>query len=107
MEFKRVQYEMSPLAEVIFQIRFPNILRISSEEPSAFQEIIRKDYPILSVNNNETVVEVNGQRQSAGTTKNYQFVSSDGRSKFNLTNSFIAYSTLKYVRWELFMEEWP
>lgn len=31
MEFKRVQYENSPLAEVIFQVRFPNILRIASE----------------------------------------------------------------------------
>lgn len=105
MEFKRVQYEMSPLAEVIFQVRFPNILRIASEEPSAFQEIIRKDYPLLSVNNNETVVEVNGQKQSVGTTKNYQFVSVDGRSKVNLTNSFIAYSTLKYLKWELFKKE--
>lgn len=104
MEFKRVQYENSPLAEVIFQVRFPNILRIASEEPSAFQEAIRKEFPLFSVNNNETVVEINGQKQSVGTTKNYQFISADGKSKVNLTNSFIAFSTLKYVRWELFKE---
>lgn len=104
MEFKRVQYENSPLAEVIFQVRFPNILRIASEEPSAFQEAIRKEFPLFSVNNNDTVVEINGQKQSVGTAKNYQFITADGKSKVNLTNSFIAFSTLKYVRWELFKE---
>ena len=105
MEFKRVKYENSPLAEVIFQVRFPNILRIASEEPSVFQETIRGQYPLLSVNNNETIVEINGQKQSVGVTKNYQFISTDSRSKINLTNSFIAFSTLNYERWELFKAE--
>lgn len=105
MEFNRVKYANTPLAEVIFQVRFPNILRISTEEPSAFQEAIRADYPLFSVNNNETIVEVNGQKQSVGKTKNYQFISSDGRSKVNLTNAFVALSTLKYERWELFHDE--
>ena len=90
---------------MIFQVRFPNILRIASEEPSAFQEAIRNDYPLLSVNNNETIIEVNGQKQSIGTTKNYQFISADGRSKVNLTNAFFAFSTLKYARWEEFKKE--
>ena len=81
MAFERVKYEISPLAEVIFQVRFPNILRIAAEEPSAFQEAIRESYPLFSVSNNETIVEINGQKQSVGTTKNYQFISSDGLSK--------------------------
>ena len=102
MEVERVKYLKSPLAEVIFQVRFPNILRIAAEEPSAFQDAIRADFPLFSVNNNETIVEINGQRQSVGKTKNYQFISADSLSKVNLTNSFIAFSTLKYERWEFF-----
>ena len=105
MAFERVKYEKSPLAEVIFQVRFPNILRIASEEPSEFQEAIREFYPLFSVSNNETIVEINGQKQSVGMTKNYQFISPDGQSKVNLTNAFFAYSTLKYERWESFKNE--
>lgn len=100
-----MQYENSPLSEVIFQVRFPNILRIAAEEPSAFQESIRSVYPLFSVNNNETVVEVNGQKQSVGMTKYYQFISADARSKVVLTNSSFSLSTLKYERWELFKKE--
>lgn len=105
MEFERVKYLKCPLAEVIFQVRFPSILRISSEEPSDFQEKIRDAYPLFSVNNSETVVEIDGQKQVIGTTKNYQFVSEDGKSKINLTNAFIALSTLSYDRWEFFKDE--
>lgn len=41
----RVRYEVNPLEEVICQLRFPPILRIDAEVPSAFQDKIREDYP--------------------------------------------------------------
>lgn len=41
----RVRYEVNTLDEVICQLRFPPILRIDAEAPSAFQERIRQDFP--------------------------------------------------------------
>lgn len=102
---KRVKYKKSALREVIFQVRFPSILKISAEEPSAFQELIRAKYPLYTDNRNDTIVNVNGQEQTVSRVHNHQFVSADGLSKVNLTNSFVAVSTLAYDRWELFKEE--
>ena len=46
-EYSRKQYEVNPLFEVVCQLRFPTILKIS-EVPSEFQEKIRGEYPIYS-----------------------------------------------------------
>ena len=42
----RVRYENPQLVEVICQLRFPEILTINASEPAAFQERIRRDYPL-------------------------------------------------------------
>ena len=47
-ESDRVIYRKNPLAEVAVQLRFPTILKIDSESPAAFQDIIRSDYPRYS-----------------------------------------------------------
>lgn len=44
-EYDRCQYLRSPLVEVICQLRFPTILSINANEPAAFQEAIRRDFP--------------------------------------------------------------
>ena len=41
------QYEHSPFLSVTCQIQFPVILTISRELPAAFQERLRKDYPLF------------------------------------------------------------
>src|SRR4051812_41554483 len=41
----RFEYEMNPLEEVLGQLRFPSILRISADKLADFQENLRKDYP--------------------------------------------------------------
>lgn len=43
--YDRYQYAKSPLVEVICQLRFPTILSIGSQEPAAFQEAIRREFP--------------------------------------------------------------
>src|SRR4051794_11236983 len=45
-ESPRVRFAQNPLAEVICQLRFPTVLAIASESPTAFQERIRGAYPI-------------------------------------------------------------
>ena len=101
----RVKYLKSTLREVIFQLRFPKILKLTEEPPAAFQERIMANYPIYNVHKNETVVEINGQQRQQVNDINHGFISQSGKSKVNLTSSFIAVSTLEYQRWESFKKE--
>ena len=41
----RCIYEKNQLIEVICQLRFPDILKIEAQEPYAFQDAIRGEYP--------------------------------------------------------------
>lgn len=43
----RVIYRKNPLEQVICQIRFPSILRIDTEIPAAFQELVRSQFPLF------------------------------------------------------------
>ncbi len=45
-ESERVVYGENPLVEVICQLKFPPILDISTAEPAAFQNKVRKLYPL-------------------------------------------------------------
>lgn len=101
----RVKYLKSTLREVIFQVRFPKILKLTEETPAAFQEKIMAEYPLYNVQKNETVVEINGQQRQQVNDINHCFISQSGKTKVNLTSSFIAISTLEYQRWEAFMKE--
>jgi uncharacterized protein (TIGR04255 family) len=51
-DYKRVIYEQSPRLEVIAQIRFPTILKITSQEPVDFQDSVRFEYPIFEASRN-------------------------------------------------------
>ena len=108
----RVIYEKNPLDKVICQARFPTILKIEAEVPSAFQERLLPDYVDLT-ERQEVVgdVRVAGKvgggtdevRQITGpTVRNYEFATEDGRWRINLTRNFLALSTGNYVRWEEF-----
>ena len=44
----RVIYKGCPLINVICQLRFPPVLKIDSDLPSAFQIAIQKEFPIYS-----------------------------------------------------------
>ena len=97
------------LAEVICQLRFPEILKIGAELPVAFQEEIRSQFPQFSkrmetaipVSKNSTGIH-NPPLNPASGTVNYQFVSADGIWRINLTSKFISLSCNRYARWEDF-----
>lgn len=101
---KRVKYKKNPLAEVIYQLRFPTILSINASEPVAFQEKVKETFPFYQrlVNTNE--ININGVKQIFGKEINYEFVTQDRGTKINMTSSFIAISSVKYERWEFFRE---
>ena len=105
--YERLQYARSPLVEVICQLRFPPILSIGANEPAAFQEAVRKDFPRYAARQEQVPPKVvkKGNATALEPQKpitNYHFVSEDGRWKLNLTQNFIALSTLSYQRWEDF-----
>lgn len=111
----RVLYRRNPLETVICQLRFPSILRIDAEEPAAFQERIRTEYPILNtrspVNLPENLppeiakaVEESLPPRFRPAARVYDFVSADSGWKVTLARDFIALTASRgaYARWEDF-----
>lgn len=107
---ERCIYRYNPLAEVICQLRFPEILSIEANAPVAFQEAIRRDFPQFSRKQENPPPKLTGvpgsltlQKQPSVT--NYQFVSADGVWRVNLTSKFISLSCNKYTCWEDFAQK--
>lgn len=108
---QRIIYKNNPLDRVICQLRFPPILKIESEVPARFQEMIRQDFPNFSErvefrievpNPMDAAPEVMGQLVKSSATKNYEFASEDAFWKVNLTRGFITLTANNYDRWENF-----
>lgn len=97
---KRCHYCNSPVAEVICQLRFPQILTINATPPADFQELIREHYPKYSAKTENP----SGQPQNS--IVNYQFSSQDNVWRVNLTSGFISLSCNQYTSWEDFSAHW-
>lgn len=89
----RCIYGRNFLAEVICQLRFPEILSIETQLPVAFQEEIRGEFPRYLCRK-----ETSAGKQS----NNYNFGTPDGRYRVNLTSKFISLSSSRYSCWEDF-----
>ena len=104
----RSHYPNSPAHEVICQLRFPTILTINTVEPADFQEAIREDFPQYARRQDATPPKVSGlggpnpRVEQQPPVTNYHFLSADGKWKLNLTENFIALSTLRYPGWPEF-----
>lgn len=105
---ERCLLKNNQLAEVICQLRFPQILMISAELPAQFQEMIREDFPKFSKRletPNPVPMQMpappQGKREA---TINYQFASTDGVWRVNLTSSFISLACNRYTCWEDFAQ---
>ena len=107
----RFSYANSPLIEVICQLRFPTILSIGTSAPADFQEAVRDDFPRYVLQQEQQPLKITNpnspqpqiERQSP--INNYNFISADGLWKINLTQNFIALSTLRYPQWEEFAQK--
>jgi len=112
----RVLYEHNTLESVICQLRFPQILRIEAEEPVAFQERIRADYPILNTRAQLDLTTVLPPEFVKAVGENvplplrqgraYDFTSPDDKWKATLAGTFIGLTAARgaYVRWEAFKD---
>jgi len=103
----RCVYQNNQLAQVICQLRFPEILTISANAPAQFQEAIRADFPRYQAVQEKPAPKIVGapgayQVANQPSTVNYNFISEDGVWRVNLTSKFISLSTNKYTTWEEF-----
>jgi uncharacterized protein (TIGR04255 family) len=101
------------LEEVICQLRFPTILRIESEVPAAYQERIRRQYPLFRESQGleqqlaiaREVIQKFGQNLSLPTSvRAFEFLTADEVWTVTLTREFLALTTRNYQRWEEFRE---
>ena len=100
-------YKNNPIAEVICQLRFPEILTIGANPPVEFQEAIRDAFPRYTVLQERPAPKIVGNPgnpvvQPQEATKNYQFMSQDGIWRINLTSKFISLACRSYTTWEEF-----
>ena len=105
----RCMYQKNPLAEVICQLRFPEILTIGANVPVDFQEAIRADFPQYSARKETPAPKVMGTPSNLNIEKqpetiNYHFIFADGVWKVNLTSKFISLSCSRYSCWEDFAQ---
>ena len=103
----RCIYSNNQLGEVICQLRFPEILSISANVPTAFQEAIRDEYPQYAARKDAAAPKIMGTPgnltlENQPQTVNYHFISADGVWRVNLTSKFISLACNRYTRWEEF-----
>ena len=91
-KYDRVEYERNSLFEVVFQARFPQIIKISNEEPTDFQDTIRKiGYPEYKENSPNLPTEIPDEiRKAIAKEKVYSFLSECGNWNVSLSKDFIA-----------------
>jgi len=104
-----VRLGQSPLTEVICQVKFSPILRISKEQPSQFQEAIRNKFPSLRVEQGVRLqfpgVESSEEPNVTATPRIYRFSTLDGSADVALAVDFYALSVKKYTHWHDFLKE--
>lgn len=103
----RCVYKVNPLADVICQLRFPEILSIEANAPADFQDAVRSTFPKYTQHIEVSSPHVTGtpgnlRLETPPATNNYQFSSADGIWRINLTSKFISLSCSHYTRWEDF-----
>ncbi len=103
----RCVYRNNQIAEVICQLRFPEILSIGTTVPDKYQESIRSDFPKYSKRQEAVPPKLSGTPgnltvQKQEPTTNHQFASADGIWRVNMTSKFISLTCTKYTCWEDF-----
>lgn len=104
---ERCVYRSHQLADVICQLRFPEILSIGTTVPDKFQEAIRAEFPQYSKRQELAPPKLTGTPGNLVTQKqeptiNHQFTSADGVWRVNMTSKFISLACTKYTCWEDF-----
>ncbi len=103
---KRVIFERNPIAEAIFQARFPPILQIVSAVPVEFQNNLRAEYPLYekeeSLGVPKEMQEMLSRFDVPRVTDNavHKFATENGKRCVTLGKDFVALTEQTYLRWE-------
>lgn len=107
----RVIYEKNPLQEVECELEFPPILRIGSEDPVDFQELIRRDYPLYEESSEMGLPPdlppalsklLTNEALLGPTALRHEFNSPDGVWSVNLARDSLRLTSYNYRSWEDF-----
>lgn len=98
------------LADVICQLRFPEILAIEANAPVDFQEAIRANYPQYTCRKEPPAPKLTGipgnfSIENQKPVINHQFSTADGCWRINLTGTFISLTCTRYTCWEEFAKQ--
>lgn len=111
-ETDRFVFRQNPLAEVVCQLRFPPVLTIAAELPSAFQEMVRDSYPLyeraeptLAVQGELAPILSRLQLQVPNEAITHRFITEDRGRSISLAHDFVAVVETVYKRWENFRPE--
>lgn len=110
-ESPRVFFRNNPLVEVVCQLRFPPILRIATEEPAEFQEVIRDEYPMYRrekpVFESEEIEDLVRQIGLLKDTERviHKFLTEDEGRYISLAREFVAVTEHSYREWQEFVAE--
>jgi uncharacterized protein (TIGR04255 family) len=106
----RCHYRSNQIAEVICQLRFPEILSIGTTAPATFQDAIRDEFPQFIRRQDLPAPKITGMPghlslENQPGVINYQFSSADGTWRVNLTSRFISLTCNRYSSWEDFAKK--
>ena len=110
----REVYKLNPLAQVICQLRYPAILRITAESPFEYQDAVRGEYPLYEEKTSfpgnlpQDLPEGISAMMSAlplpgkAGSREHHFSTEDRARSISLTQEFIAVTENLYVDWKHF-----
>jgi uncharacterized protein (TIGR04255 family) len=104
-ETERVQFEKDTIVEMICQLSFPQILMIGTRPPDAFQESIRREYPIYEKQGGVAappeIAPLLEQLQVAPPEiVTHWFRTEDRANAISLGPAFIALTVSRYPGWD-------
>lgn len=99
-EAERVVFDNSPLDEVVCQLRFNEILVINEAPPAAFQDKIRRAFPVFAAEKGLQIGQIGVSGQPipvlAFNAPAWQFKTEDQNWVVSITSSFLALKTTAY-----------
>jgi len=106
---REIRLQKAPLEEVVCQVKFAPILRISKETPSDFQEVVRQRFPSLVIEQGVLVqfpgVAGSEKPSMDAAPRIYRFRTPDELSHVALAMDFFALSTKQYSHWDNFVHD--
>lgn len=107
-EKTEIKLSKAPLTDVICQLKFPLLLRLSKDIPVDFQEAVRERFPALKVDQGILVQfpSVAGSDKPIPETlpNVYHFASANEERELTLAPDFLALSFHRYTHWREFLE---